>query len=1180
MGNSELECEGLAEGRDCTPHCKLDELCTLLRSGADEKGSSKQRAVAIIAGLAPDDLYDFMQQLASAAHVPQLSLQCNGAYSVPELADEVPDSPQRLAPANDQQLSPCLKGDSAVDGSFMPDIQQSPDSPLQRPADEPGLTNDQQQEPSGRCFLAESLDLNLGASYDWLAKASLADFSSVAASARLSTTGLVRQSHMRVLSPVAEASYMSAPADTNQPELSSDRSESTLLQQHAALSQQHYQQQQHVLPQCGQWQVPCVSSTAPDIAPSACSSPRESACSPTSCAAAAAGLRRSVAESAYDWPNSQPLPFTACDADVEESTPVQHQPPSGLQSTPAPGAARAAAAGGGRPLEPGLAARHHSSSGSAVHHAGAPGSSGSSTVATKRRAGPFHSVLRAPMQVANAVRRSITGLKGGRAASSTKAPPSSSTTTPQRSLACASAPIAAVYGAAPGSGGTGPGLRQQAAAGAGLAVQRTLPSFTANKQQGSSPSKAAATAATAAAASSKKAAAAAASARHGISSSSATPQRTAASTGYRPPGSAASRAAAAATTTLSSTRQAGNSSGVPAAGTAASRGAAAAAAASRAHTNTPTAVSGTSGYGRPSSSTLCSRPGSVQQQQQRGPQGHAYDRPSSQASVMSYRSDRSIAATGSHTSGGGALPSFDATKQMLQGSGTQRSPAGKQQQSRLQKHGTHGTAAAAQQHRAVAAAGATVAAADAAASRIPRQLAGTSGIPQMHQGHGQRHAAAGANQPASKLQGGMPCTLPGFSSNRAAAPPQAHITRQLQQQQQHHALLQGLGSAQPTSAFTARAQQPLPGTAEGCLTGGGAGRSRSRIGGGTQLRRSRSCGSISELVNVSDVRQMWQQREAALKAQQQQQQQHHAPPAAVAAAREKHSLRQNSSTAGGAAGPYAGASPSVQQNQSSSSSSAVHGSRVATAAAAGSSQHRVQAPAAAVLAEEVSEVLEGDPELPMLSRCQSPTRPPGPAADHDTLHPAGVGASLVLAQMGNVIGHVDTLLTADSSNRLALGAAAGGAHGTGSGLGQRGVHQGPNTAAAAAAAASGPGQGPHALVYKLLAGGTTPAAGKGPPGSAAGAVGPGLQQVLMTPPAKLPGVNSMVAASGDGALAGGVCGWGGSSDGGVCGAAGLEELECDVNPVSSPDGSPAVSGSSSQVSLIPEPCWAGCWFDL
>lgn len=1073
---------------------QLDELYLLLRAQphtSEPKCANKQRAIDIIAGLAPGVLFEFMQQLASAA---------------PE--QEPPDSPQRLAPVADQQLSPCpqaAKADSSpgdLHGDPQQDIQQPSDSLLQPPTMPEHTEQQLQQRPSGRCFLAESLDLNLGASYDCLAKASLADFSSAAAAARLSTTGLMRQSNMhRVLSPVAEASFLSATADAQQ-DYSDDGSTGCepLASQHQALHQ-HYGSHAHQQQQVQQDAVPqpqhqlyshggvrpapagCVPP-AIDLSPSNCSSPTESPCTQPRSAASTAAVRKSVAESAYDWPNSQPLPFMMCEADAEEVTPV-HYTQTGIALNAPQAMATAQLVVAGQQQHQQQHYHHHNSSSPYQPTAGSCSSGSSSNnsgPAAKRGGGPIRQVLKAPLSVANALRRSITGLTGGKgagAASSTKA----QHTAPlkagnQRSLACASAPMASVYGAA--AGARSPGMRQQATS-PGLHVQRALPSFTANKHQGSSPSKAAASAA---AASARKQAAV-------PSGSSSTPQRMAVSTGYKPPGAASMRGAAGGA--------AGRSTpGKDTAALASRRAPSGSTATGQPVSHIP-GVTAAAGGGCSSSSSQMqwgstgpnSRLASQQQQQQ---QRADASRPSSQASVMSYRSDRSAAGTGSHTSGGGALPTFDTTRQMLQANSAQK---GKQQQSRLHKPGVGSlaAAAAAQQQRALN----QQAAVDArGSSRIPRQMVG------------------GLHVPQSKQQQGF------GGKAGATADPRALLAHQQQQQQQALRQLQH-GVLNPRQQ-----QQQLPGStsgasAAGMFGGGGSNGSRSRVAAGApQLRRSRSCGSLSELVNVADVRHMWQQREA--------QEQH-----------DRRAAREHCSTAVAAA-------DTLQAHRSHS-----HGQLHAGE----TSPHRRQHGALLPAAQGADAIMDCDldPELPMLSRCQSPTR--CPEVSHHQEH-TGRGASLVLAQMGNVIGGVEALM-ADSSTGSSsghLGRTKQGAAGS-SGQAQHG--------GAALAPAVQSGQlGPHALVKKLLAGGhSNYTAAAGPAGPAAnhqaaagsGAVGHAVQQMLMTPPPKLPGV--------DGAGAGRLgCGGGHGAATGVC-----VESEADIiNPVSSPDDNPAVSGSSSQVS--------------
>jgi hypothetical protein len=132
----------------------------------------------------------------------------------------------------------------------------------------------------------------------------------------------------------------------------------------------------------------------------------------------------------------------------------------------------------------------------------------------------------------------------------------------------------------------------------------------------------------------------------------------------------------------------------------------------------------------------------------------------------------------------------------------------------------------------------------------------------------------------------------------------------------------------------------------------------------------------------------------------------------------------------------------------------------------------------------------------VLSRCQSPTRP------HGQDRAAGVGTtSAVLAEMGQVLSHMDTLIAGDTAAGPA--GRSGGSSGSSWGRGlEPGRHQ-------PGAAVGGVAQSPSALVYKLVKGagstagaaaGATPAAERRA-GHAAAAVGLGqcTQQMLVTP---------------------------------------------------------------------------------
>jgi hypothetical protein len=1023
----------------------LDELySTLLRARSDDAVSSKQKAISIIAELPPEDVYGFMQQLLdTAASGPRLRLHCSDPHAELSHSNEVPDSPQRLAPVVDQQFSPVLDSSKARGSKELhrddEDVQQLPDSPLLHLQLDPNPVQlqqlPQQHSGSGRCFVAESLDLNLGASYDWLSKASLADFSSAAAAARLSTTNLaaVRQSHMRMLSPVEEASFLSVPADTQQDTILEDSA--SLLESPATMQQGHYSEP-------GTWQLrqeaahssstqytpglglPDTAET--DMGLSTCSSPRDAA-EPAAAGsswvgpAAATAMRVSVAESAHGWPNSQPLPIEV--QDLAEEEPAEHWPAHMQQAAAGQDITAAScytvAQGTATPavhVQPQYFARVHDAASAPVASTAAQGgasdrSSSSSTgaAAAKRGGGPNPlGLIKAPLHGANALRRSIGRLWGGKGAGqkpkepAPASPPSSSSSKqPARSLACASAPMAAVYGRPSKL----PSVRQTPSP----AVQPPMRGFSVT-QKGSSPTKAAAAAVAAAVGSAKKQSAAAA-ARPGSSTPS---QRPGSSISYRPPSAAAAPGPAAGDV------------GAPmgkadAAFVTPSR----AAATSRIPVQSP-GVSGTSsGSGRTGGATPTSR---MQQQQQRGAHGAAHDRPSSQASVSSYaRSDATFTATGSHTSGGPFQGGFQATHKAL---GEKKTPTLKQPASRLQQR---------QQQQQLA----QGAAAQAGSSRIGRgPVAPTGAFSQQS-----THSAA------TQQVGYPPSRLP-------AAATAAHGS-----QFGHHG-----------SAFGGRSQLPAAPRAAPHSRGRGS----SKPDGRSQLRRSRSCGSLAEIFDVAELRSMWHQREQQAVSTQQ--------PAAAhrvhVAGQEARSRTQQHSgwSAGGAAQPA--------------------GARQAQQSSIGRGFGHQQAPASAA----AGDVYGAEPGLPMLSRCQSPTR----SAEHD--REQQLGASMVLARMGNVIGHVDALLAGDAATGAPAGPAQGGAEQ--SNLQQRQLGGQWPVAATEAASAS---HGPSPLVYKLVKGAQGVAAGSAAAAAAAtpdrhalhsagGGVGLGRQQMLMTPPAHLPGV--------------------------------------------------------------------------
>jgi hypothetical protein len=378
------------------------------------------------------------------------------------------------------------------------------------------------------------------------------------------------------------------------------------------------------------------------------------------------------------------------------------------------------------------------------------------------------------------------------------------------------------------------------------------------------------------------------------------------------------------------------------------------------------------------------------------------------------------------------------------------------------------------QQRAVQAATATLASAGAGSSRIGQQLGrNLSGIPGMGQ-QGQRGAVQG-----------------GYGLSRQA---------------------------------TQQPRDPAQGGSRGRDGGGGGARS--------QLRRSRSCGSMAEMLNVSELRSMWKELEKQQAVVQQAlggAPRGHAAaaatgavtPAAAVSAGTKHCLRLQHGSPGSAASP---AVPAAMAHSS--------------IGRGGSRQQQQQQHG------------EEDTGLPVLSRCHSPNR--CPSQDKG----AGVGASQVLARMGNVLGQVDDLLAGGATINTSSG---WGASSTGSsdihnmGAVRQVAGPQPSTAAGAGTAlAAGIGQSPSALVYKLVNGAGSGIAGpaatpEGRMGIGTRGVGLGIQQTLLTPPAKIGGVGGAVCSPGK-----------------------------DGNPVSSPDDGPAVSSSSSQVRHDPLYCLACC----
>lgn len=107
-------------------------------------------------------------------------------------------------------------------------------------------------------------------------------------------------------------------------------------------------------------------------------------------------------------------------------------------------------------------------------------------------------------------------------------------------------------------------------------------------------------------------------------------------------------------------------------------------------------------------------------------------------------------------------------------------------------------------------------------------------------------------------------------------------------------------------------------------------------------------------------------------------------------------------------------------------------------------------------------------------------------------------SSAVLAEMGQVLSHMDTLIAGDAAAATAAGPAAhsGGSSSCGRGL-EPGRHQ--------PGAVGGLAQSPSALVFKLVKGAASTAAAAGPAtpaadNRAAAGLGHGTQQVLLTPP--------------------------------------------------------------------------------
>lgn len=1049
----------------------MDELSRLLLDTADNEDNAacnRPRGVAIVAALPPECLWDFIRQRTLLQQTPrhrqQLALHTyrdagdEAALSEGGEQEETPDSPTRLTPAIDQLYSPCLspKGynDEGAAEAASNDTQQLPDSPVQQLSRTARSTPDaehmqpqhQQQQPpqpSGRRFLAESLELNLGASFDLLAKASLADFSTAAAGAgaaasRLSSTCLARQSRMRTLSPVAEASFVSARTDTpQQSELlrteehnNNDSSESgwQLQQQQptyaGSISSSPSQHQQSVVmrsslastqhtlssaasgalsPDCG------GDPPAGDMCPSTCSSPHEPPPAgrvSSSGGAAAAFVRRSVAESAHDWPLSQPLPFMlACDADGDANTSelvdVTHNTPAQQMAAFSQAAVPPAAAtvtAGYAAAQPGQITQQQQQLYSApISRIGTgsalPALPDSST--NQRRssssggggANPLGQIVRAPIHGANALRKSLTRLwgggrgtaasrptkpAGGTVTAVTAATPSSIAKTPAaggRSLACASAPMASVYGGAAGGGSS------------------RLPGYTPSfgvTAKGSSPTKAATAAAAASAASARKAAAAAA------ARLASTPQQRmgSSSIGYRPPNAPARTPVTPGHPSSSRVKSA-----TPTAGC------------SSAYTRT--------GSTTPSSNTHNnSRMAHLQQHGSGGHLSHghaAFERPSSQASFASYaRSDVTATGTASHTSGGSAVGRFTATQQVID---NKKTPALKQLPPRTRK-----------------AQAAAAAAAAAATATLQAAQAGVVGF-------------------GGSSSGGM------GSASR--------IPRQI-------------GPSTPSSALKT-------GT-----IGSSSSRVKSRIGAGvSQLRRSRSLGSLVEVLDVANVRHMWHQLE---------QQQHHqiqpqhrlagataTPPAA--AAQGKHGLRHYQHARGNVP-----AAPGLPQ-QSAFGSSQVQG--------VARQQQALHVPASG----------PDQAELPLLNRCQSPTQGTSSTQHHHHHHhqEPRAEASLVLARMGNVISNVDALLLGDG----------GGSHSSSSGGGACPAGSGPVSAVAGSSAATAAARGVvghspliHKLVQGAVAGSVSgiPAAAAdrlGQGGIASGGMLGSRQQVLLTPPVQL-----------------------------------------------------------------------------
>jgi hypothetical protein len=364
-------------------------------------------------------------------------------------------------------------------------------------------------------------------------------------------------------------------------------------------------------------------------------------------------------------------------------------------------------------------------------------------------------------------------------------------------------------------------------------------------------------------------------------------------------------------------------------------------------------------------------------------------------------------------------------------------------------------------------------------------------------------------QPASRLQHKqqqVPRTATTTAAGAAACQGSNKGTRQLGTPSSIPGFQQG-GQGFSRQGKAAAGQQ------QGSTGGGTSGGSKIGGGGRSQLRRSRSCGSLAEILNVAELRSMWKQREQEVATQQQS-----AADRTAAAARQ-----QQHSAAAFTAGP--------QQGQSSIGRGVNCRQLQQPAARPGTYQPPGRLPSAGGADE--------DSGLPVLSRCQSPTR-------HDRTQ--GVGTSQVLAEMGHVLSHMDTIIAGDAGSIAAAAPGQAAAWTSGGSGGSWASGSGPRQPSGVL----GVGQSPSALVYKLVNGaGTRPA---GAVTTATDRRAAHTQQMLLAPCSQIP--------SGSG-VAGGNC----AQQGGLTfrGGAG------DANPVSSRDGCLTVSGSSS--SQVRHSCW-------